>query len=169
MKVFSIFLFLLCIPLYTMADAYEYSLKLGGDDIKHNIHVSIRKLNIRIYDSFDLSWSYNDTMPQCANSNNSGILLRDFHVENVKNMRNIIFISYGFLCNDKPSQVKYVAIYKGVSYILSGIPLTLSVNDNWRKISKTKISYNINDTLRVNGELFEFMINNLLPQVLFIR
>ncbi|EJH7011974.1 hypothetical protein QB714_003937 [Salmonella enterica] len=152
-----------------MADTYEYSIKLEFNDIKYDAHVSIRKLNVIIYDSFDLSWSYNDIMPQCANSNNTKILLRDFYVENVKNMRNIIFISYVFLCNDKPSQVKYVAIYKGVSYVLSGIPLTVSVSDNWNKISKTKVSYNVSDTLRVNGDLFNFMINSWPSQAIFVR
>ncbi|AXE04863.1 hypothetical protein CTQ56_004440 [Salmonella enterica subsp. houtenae] len=169
MKVLSIFLFLLCIPIHSMADTYEYFIKLGINDIKYDVHISIRESSIRIYDSFDLSWSYNDTMPQCVNSNNTKILLRDFHVENVKNMRNIIFISYGFLCNEDPSQVKYVAIYKGVSYILSGIPLTVSVSDNWNNISKTKISYNVSDTLRANGELFSFMINSWPSQAIFIR
>ncbi|WP_217700225.1 hypothetical protein, partial [Salmonella enterica] len=78
------------------------------------------------------------------------------------------FISYGFLCNEDPSQIKYVAIYKGVSYILSGIPLTVSVSDNWNNISKTKISYNVSDTLRANGELFSFMINSWPSQAIFI-
>lgn len=84
MKVLSIFLFLLCIPIHSMADTYEYFIKLGINDIKYDVHISIRESSIRIYDSFDLSWSYNDTMPQCVNSNNTKILLRDFHVENVK-------------------------------------------------------------------------------------
>lgn len=169
MKILSIFLSLLCVPVYSIADAYEYSIKSGVNDIKYDIHVSIKKTNIRVYDDFDLSWSYNDTMPQCANINNTEILLRDFHIENVKNMQNVIFISYDFLCNEKPYQVKYVAIYKGVSYILSGVPMVVSVNDNWSEISKAKVPYNISDTLRANRELFEFMVYSWSSQAIFIQ
>ncbi|TKV05700.1 hypothetical protein FDX19_21870 [Citrobacter sp. wls619] len=163
--------FLLGIPLFSMANTYEYMQSVNNNGVKYDIHIIIKKTIITVTDHFDPSWSFKDTSFQCNNENKAQIYLRHVDVANVGDKQNVFFISYMMSCEDQsqPPRIEYLAIYKGVQYVMSGIALTASVNDDWKRLSKRKFSYHINDALRNDNEVFNFMVKYWPSQIILVN
>lgn len=168
MKIVSIFLVFLFMPLVSMATTYKYTKKMGGDNAKYYIDITVDNLGINVSDHFN-STIYSDSLFQCSTKHNTKIYLRDFHIEDVDEMHNVVFISYIVSCNNEPKKIKYVAIYNGIQYIISGMARIAHVNDNWSQLSKTKINYTTNNNLDKNKKLFYFMIRHWPSQAILVQ
>lgn len=168
MKIPSVFFIFIFLPFLTKANILEYSLKKNGD-MKYDIHATIENSKIDVIDHFNSSWSFTDSSSMCQDGNKSRILLRSFYIDNVADMNNIIFITYIMSCKLVKERVKYVAIYNGIPYILSGYALTTSVSDDWETLIKSGFQYNASENLRGNKELLSYMIRYWPSQIILIR